>query len=333
MSDRAEYDGDMNEVVVSEVCMSGLVALKIIKHCKENMPERVTGQLLGLDNGATLEVTNCFPFLGSGDNEGKDDQDKEYQIEMMRCLRDVNVDSYHVGWYQSTNLRSFMNSTTLEAQFDYQESIRKCVVIVYDPVKSVQGALSLQAFRLTSQFMKLYKEQDFTRENLLAASKTHANVFEEIPIKIQNTALANALLYELESREVVEKSDAARLVVPSTQLLEKSMELLIEESEELTNEHYKSQLGYNRAVQWQQQQQANWIQQRIQENINRRRKGLQELPEKGDESDPIWKPIPPPSQLDSILITSHIQYYCDQINKMAGSLLAKHIVINGLSKK
>lgn len=36
--------------------------LKIIKHCRENLPELVTGQLLGLDVNSTLEVTNSFPF-------------------------------------------------------------------------------------------------------------------------------------------------------------------------------------------------------------------------------------------------------------------------------
>ena len=36
--------------------------LKIIKHCEEFAPALVTGQLLGLDVGSDLEVTNCFPF-------------------------------------------------------------------------------------------------------------------------------------------------------------------------------------------------------------------------------------------------------------------------------
>jgi hypothetical protein len=36
--------------------------LKIIKHCEEFAPALVTGQLLGLDVGSVLEVTNCFPF-------------------------------------------------------------------------------------------------------------------------------------------------------------------------------------------------------------------------------------------------------------------------------
>jgi translation initiation factor 3 subunit H len=44
------------------VQLDGHVVLKIVKHCKEGMPTLVTGQLLGLDIGQTLEVTDCFPF-------------------------------------------------------------------------------------------------------------------------------------------------------------------------------------------------------------------------------------------------------------------------------
>jgi hypothetical protein len=44
------------------VQIDGQVLLKVLKHCKECMPSLVTGQLLGLDIGSTLEVTNAFPF-------------------------------------------------------------------------------------------------------------------------------------------------------------------------------------------------------------------------------------------------------------------------------
>ncbi len=44
------------------VRLDGHVVLKIAKHCRECMPNLVTGQLLGLDVGQTLEVTECFPF-------------------------------------------------------------------------------------------------------------------------------------------------------------------------------------------------------------------------------------------------------------------------------
>lgn len=48
------------------VQLDGQVVLKIVKHCQENSSATstalVTGQLLGLDVGQTLEVTDCFPF-------------------------------------------------------------------------------------------------------------------------------------------------------------------------------------------------------------------------------------------------------------------------------
>lgn len=64
--------------------------MKIVKHCKEHLPQLVTGQLLGLDYDQTLEVTNCFPFPSVSSMEGDDyeaDGGADYQFEMMRALR------------------------------------------------------------------------------------------------------------------------------------------------------------------------------------------------------------------------------------------------------
>lgn len=44
------------------VQLDGQVVLKIMQHCNEYLPQLVTGQLLGLDVGLTLEVTDCFAF-------------------------------------------------------------------------------------------------------------------------------------------------------------------------------------------------------------------------------------------------------------------------------
>ncbi len=60
------------------------MVLKIIKHCGENLPELVTGQLLGLDVSRTLEVSNCLPFP---QKDAEDDTAAEYYLEMMRHLR------------------------------------------------------------------------------------------------------------------------------------------------------------------------------------------------------------------------------------------------------
>lgn len=50
------------ETVVRTVQLDAQVVLKIMQHCDGAAPNIVTGQLLGLDVGSMLEVTDCFPF-------------------------------------------------------------------------------------------------------------------------------------------------------------------------------------------------------------------------------------------------------------------------------
>mmetsp|Transcript_7125 Transcript_7125/g.31493 ORF Transcript_7125/g.31493 Transcript_7125/m.31493 type:complete len:119 (-) Transcript_7125:1874-2230(-) len=85
--------------------------MKIIKHCHENLPLTVTGQLLGMDVGENLEITNSYSFpqiqsstLGPNDvDRGETDLDhSQYQMNMMICVRNVNIDHQVVGWYQSS---------------------------------------------------------------------------------------------------------------------------------------------------------------------------------------------------------------------------------------
>merc|ERR1712087_1077605 len=70
------------EVPITNVQVEGLVVAKIIKHCKECLPNFVTGQLLGLDIGATLEITYSFPFPTKSEDAGaEEDEDATYQLE------------------------------------------------------------------------------------------------------------------------------------------------------------------------------------------------------------------------------------------------------------
>lgn len=45
-----------------------------------------------------------------------------------------------------------------------QENIKRCVCIIYDPLRSAQGILALKALRLTDSFMELYRTQNFNGE-------------------------------------------------------------------------------------------------------------------------------------------------------------------------
>lgn len=56
---------------------------------------------------------------------------EDYQLDMMRRLRKVNVDHYHVGWYQSSDVGNFVSLPLLESQYHYQTTIEESVVLIY----------------------------------------------------------------------------------------------------------------------------------------------------------------------------------------------------------
>jgi len=307
-----------------------------VKQFKENFPEVVTGQLLGLDLGPTLEVTHSYPFprVSGEKDEDTENEGAEYQMDMLRCLREVNVDTNTVGWYTSVDIGSFLKEknlmeTTIETQFNYQERIKKSVVVIYDPLKTSLGVLSLKAYRLTQQFMDVYKTQTFTKESLNSNNLSFQDIFEEIPIKIHNSLLVNALLTEMEEKRTAEDS-FERLDLSTNPFLEKNLDFLGECLDDLAGEQNKFQF-YQKALQKQQYQQNQWIAKRRAENAARIKNGEEPLSE-GDPANPIFKPIAEPSRLESLLISNQINTYCKQINQFSSSGLSKLYLLGSMLK-
>ncbi|XP_077229253.1 eukaryotic translation initiation factor 3 subunit H-like [Tasmannia lanceolata] len=58
------------------------------------------------------------------------------------------------------------------------------------------------------------------------------------------------------------------------------------------------------------------------ENMARKAAGEEPLPEE-DPSNPIFKPVPKQSRLDSFLITNQIAKYCNQINGVAAQSFSR----------
>ena len=48
-----------------------------------------------------------------------------YVTDMLRCMRDVNVDNNNVGWYQSTYMNSWLDADgpTVETQYQFQVNL------------------------------------------------------------------------------------------------------------------------------------------------------------------------------------------------------------------
>uniref|UniRef100_A0A8C2X0A9 Eukaryotic translation initiation factor 3 subunit H n=1 Tax=Cyclopterus lumpus TaxID=8103 RepID=A0A8C2X0A9_CYCLU len=290
------------------------VLLKIIKHYQEEGQgsEVVQGVLLGLVVEDRLEITNCFPFPQHTEDDADFDE-VQYQMEMMRSLRHVNIDHLHVGWYQSTYYGSFVSRALLDSQFSYQHAIEESVVLIYDPIKTAQGSLSLKAYRLTPKLMEICKEKDFTPEGLKKANIGFEHMFEEVPILIKNSHLINALMWDLEDKSTV--ADKHELLnLSSSNHLEKSLQLLMDRVDDMSQDIVKYNT-YSRNQSKQQQQKHQYVQRRQQENTQRQSRGEPPLPE--EDTSKMFKPPQPPPRMDTLLIAgthTHTHTHTDSLH-------------------
>lgn len=160
--------------------------MKLVNHAAKTFPTVATGSLVGMESSSQpglLEITSCFPFPMIDAPTTDDHRDNRndhanfaaaaprqkanvaYQNEMIKFLREVNVDANNVGWYTSTSMGNFINLQTIENQFFYQkEANERAVALVHDVSRSSQGALSLRAYRLSPAFITAYKEGKFTTD-------------------------------------------------------------------------------------------------------------------------------------------------------------------------
>ena len=192
------------------ISMSGLTLLQITKHCQEAMPDIATGVVLGMERKGVLEVTHSFPTPDKSrkdlalDSEGgtalatsseKVDVPK-YTMDMLKQLRDVNVDNNNMGWYRSSQgLGGFLDRKFVEAMMVYYRDNSSSFVIVFDPWFSRKGSLLIKAFRLRPEFYRTYQSQAFSQATF--DSLGQSTILEEIPIKISNSPLAKVFLWDL----------------------------------------------------------------------------------------------------------------------------------------
>lgn len=176
---------DTKDGPFTAVQIEALVLMKISRHASQTFPTTSTGCLVGMEREGTLEVTNAFPFPifdvpGADSSSSSHHQSSDpsslaamaprqkpnaaYQAEMIRHLKEVNVDANSVGWYTSASMGNFLHLSFVENQFHYQKENERAVALVHDVSRSSQGALSLRAFKLSPTFMAAFKEGKFTTE-------------------------------------------------------------------------------------------------------------------------------------------------------------------------
>jgi translation initiation factor 3 subunit H len=271
---------------VTEVHLEGLALLKMIKHSSNGLPASVEGLLLGLDVGTNLEVTNILPFpQKTGGDEDGDVDEAQYQDEMLRLLRSVNLDANVVGWYKSAFIGAGISNEVLQQQFDQQEFYgSNAVLIMIDPYRAAEGTLLVRAYRLTELFMTRFRaaEGSLSHEELVESQLASSAVFEEVPVRLRNTALAECYLHQMSMTTLGDgASGLERLFVSSSSMLEKNMEKLCERVDELKSEQ-RSFRKFERDIKAQERERSEWVNQRRVDNAQRERQGKPLL----DDEDP-----------------------------------------------
>ncbi|EQB56880.1 hypothetical protein CGLO_03056 [Colletotrichum gloeosporioides Cg-14] len=349
----------IKEVPLKAVQVEALVVMKIVKHGSTTFPTTATGAIVGMDSEGVLEITNSFQFptvdVANTDSHQNDASalaaaaprqkaNIAYQNEMIKHLKEVNVDANNVGWYTSAAMGNFVNLSFIENQFHYQKENERTIALVHDVSRSSQGSLSLRAFKLTPTFMEAYKENKFTTESLQKSKLSFKDILAELPVEVHNTHLLTSFLHQLPqipqqdkiepptSLSDLREDPIKQPLHPSVDnldlsidpFLEKTCDLLLESIEshytDLNNfQFYQRQLGREQAkiTQWQTKRKA--------ENAARAAAKQTPLPE--DEWQRLFKLPQEPSRLEGMLNAKQVEQYSKQVDGFTANISAKMFAV------
>lgn len=232
---------------------------------------------MATDKGV-IEATDMFPFATNIHDE---QENQEYLMEMLKCLRDVNVDHTAVGWYQSVNLDAALQPAFLETQAAYQSEIPNSHFLIYDHLRSAQGVPAIRAFRLRDSFLQAWREGHKFNGRIahdLLADLVANHVVVELPIKIKVSAMDKLIMgtlaqdNELPEANILGSEAAHRLVLSR---LAHNLLLSLDDSIAESNrvQHYVRSVGK------QQQALAHQRQKRKADNVQRIQNSEAPLPE------------------------------------------------------
>jgi translation initiation factor 3 subunit H len=76
----------------------------------------------------------------------------------------MNIDYELVGFYQAHLFGACYTQDMLESLMDYQANLADSVILVYDPVSTRRGTLSIRALRLSPKAFDLCRNSDWSPE-------------------------------------------------------------------------------------------------------------------------------------------------------------------------
>ncbi|CEF65517.1 26S proteasome non-ATPase regulatory subunit 14 [Strongyloides ratti] len=131
------------------IYISPLATMKMLKHAKSGIPMEVMGLILGqFVDEYTIKVTDVFGMPQKASTATVECIDPAYQLQMLEKLRLTKRDDEVVGWYHShPGYGCWLSRIDINTQKSFEALNPRSIAIVVDPIQSVRGMISLDAFR------------------------------------------------------------------------------------------------------------------------------------------------------------------------------------------
>merc|ERR1712176_1471651 len=154
------------------------------------------------------------------------------------------------------------------------------------------------------------------------------DIFEEIPVSLKTSHLANMLIFDLEERNPI-NPDKTVLEPATSASLERHMKLLDKLVDEVANDSNRFN-QYQKMGTKDNQQRQNWITKRKSDNEQRRQNGQEELPL--DEVDKMFKTPEAPNRVEPMLRSVQLKEYTDAVSDLAVKSLGKLFITSAFQK-
>jgi len=243
----------------------------------------------------------------------------QYQIEMMKMLRELNVDNNCVGWYQSSRGGSLSVAALVETQIMYQRDLgESAVVLVYDAAETRNGTLGVKAFRVGERMEKVC---DNAKNQFVSVD----SMLTEIPVKIVNGGLIRGLLYELGSSNADGSPSqfdcsTSRLALPAPGFLEGRLDSLLRHVDDLNDSH-NLLAKYSRSLRMLEGGGSRWDQKPS-------KKAEKKHVDKRDKWEGEGRKDAPP-RMESLMVNKQMGIVLDTLESFADGQMEKLIIAGG----
>ncbi|TYJ56826.1 hypothetical protein B9479_002436 [Cryptococcus floricola] len=299
---------------VESVQLNSLVFLKIMKHSTDILPAPpasvlqqdrnpppptelsshvdALGVLVGLDLDGVMEVEDSFALPGGETSLGPN----SYSSRLLSRLSTVSTPDSPIGIYLSTHNGGFATRVSIDLLSAVEKSAGrgKAILLIHDASRSNGNDLSLKAYTLSEGAREAAKKGKWDGQTLQEYGITSATLLAPLPVKVASSALLDAFISTLSTP--APSASAPSLSSPSTPLPPSFSPLLNPLSTSLTSylqntldaltlhSHEANNIAFlSRQIAREKSKHEQVIKDREEENVRRRKAGLSEFPEIGEE--------------------------------------------------